>query len=66
MHLEDLAPEPTLTADGAWWHPVAVADPAMRVSDHPLPLADVLAVMADLLAVRAGAERTGRRVFRCT
>lgn len=66
LHLEDLAPEPTITADGAWWHPVSVADPAMRISGRPLPVSDVLAVMADLLAVRAAADRGGRRVFRCT
>jgi sulfatase maturation enzyme AslB (radical SAM superfamily) len=65
--LDNLAPEPTLTVDGAWWHPVAVTDPAMRVSDHPLPLEDALATIADTVAVQDRARAEGRRhVFRCT
>ena len=65
--LDSLAPEPTLTVDGAWWHPVAVTDPAMRVCDHPLPLAEVLATIADTVAVQDRARAEGRRhVFRCT
>lgn len=65
--VDDLAPEPTLTVDGAWWHPVAVTDPAMRVADDPLPLAEVLATIADTVAVQDQARAEGRRhVFRCT
>jgi uncharacterized Fe-S cluster-containing radical SAM superfamily protein len=65
--LDDLAPEPTLTVDGAWWHPVAVTDPAMRVADHPLPLSEVLGIMRDTVAVQDQARAEGRRhVFRCT
>ncbi len=65
--VDDLAPEPTLTVDGAWWHPVAVTDPAMRVADHPLPLSEVLGTMADTVAVQDQARAEGRRhVFRCT
>jgi hypothetical protein len=65
--VDDLAPEPTLTVDGAWWHPVAVTDPAMRVADLPLPLAEVMAVMQDTVAVQDRARAEGRRhVFRCT
>jgi hypothetical protein len=65
--VDDLAPEPTLTVDGAWWHPVAVTDPAMRVAEAPLPLADVMATFADTVAVQDRARGEGRRhVFRCT
>jgi len=64
--LDTLAPEPTLTADGVWWHPVAVTDPSMRVADDPLPLHTALAVVRDLLAVQDAAHQEGRRhVFRC-
>ena len=34
-----LIPEVCVTADGVWWHPVAAADPAMKVNDHWAPLA---------------------------
>jgi hypothetical protein len=65
--VDSLAPEPTLTVDGAWWHPVAVTDSAMRVADHPLPVAEVLATIADTVAVQDIARSEGRRhVFRCT
>lgn len=64
--LDTLSPEPTLTTDGLWWHPVAVTDPAMRVADHPLPLAEGLAVIRDAVATQDAAHREGRRhVFRC-
>lgn len=64
--LDMLAPEPTLTTDGLWWHPVSVTDPAMRVADDPLPLAEGLAVIRDALATQDAAHREGRRhVFRC-
>lgn len=67
MHvsLESLEPEPTLTADGAWWHPVAVTDPNLRIADAPLPLAEVFGVVRDTLAVQDAAARSGREVFRC-
>ncbi len=64
--LDTLAPEPTLTADGVWWHPVAVTDPSMRVADDPLPLHTALDVVRDMLAVQDAAHQEGRRhVFRC-
>jgi len=37
-----LIPEVCLTADGVYWHPVAATDPAMRVTDRVLPLADAV------------------------
>jgi hypothetical protein len=65
VSLENLEPEPTLTADGAWWHPVAVTNPHLRIADAPLPLAEVFGVVRDTLAVQDAAARTGREVFRC-
>lgn len=65
VSLESLEPEPTLTADGAWWHPVAVTDPHMRIADAPLPLSEVFGVVRDTLAVQDAAVRSGREVFRC-
>ena len=65
VSIDSLEPEPTVTADGAWWHPVAVTDPNMRIADAPLPLAEVFGVVRDTLAVQDAAARTGREVFRC-
>lgn len=65
VSLENLEPEPTLTADGAWWHPVAVTDPHMRIADSPLPLAEVFGVVEDILDVQGAAAASGREVFRC-
>ena len=66
VSIDTLAPEPTVTLDGLWWHPVAVTDPAMRVADHPLPLAPALDIIRDTLAIQDAAHREGRRhVFRC-
>ena len=68
MHisLDNVEPEPTLAADGAWWHPVAVTNTHLRVSDAPLPLSRVLEVMRDVLAVQVAGAAEGRAVFRCT
>ncbi|MBK9102859.1 MAG: radical SAM protein [Austwickia sp.] len=64
--VDTLAPEPTVTVDGIWWHPVAVSDPAMRVSDHPMPLEAALDTIREAVAVQDAARREGRRhVFRC-
>lgn len=66
VSIDTLQPEPTLTADGIWWHPVAVTDPAMQVTTSPLPLAAALDTIRDTLVVQDGARREGRRhVFRC-
>jgi TusA-related sulfurtransferase len=65
VSIDSLEPEPTITSDGAWWHPVAVADPHLRVHDAPLPIAEILGVVKDTLAVQDAAARTGREVFRC-
>jgi molybdenum cofactor biosynthesis enzyme MoaA len=67
MHvsIDNLEPEPTITADGAWWHPVAVTNPHMRIHDAPLPLSEIFGVVRDTLEVQDAASRTGREVFRC-
>ncbi len=65
VSIDTLEPEPTITADGAWWHPVAVTDPHLRIADSPTPLAEVFGVVRDTLAVQDAAARTGREVFRC-
>ncbi len=67
MHvsIDSLEPEPTITADGAWWHPVAVTNPHLRIADAPLPLAEVFGVVEDAVAVGDAAQRSGRAVFRC-
>jgi len=64
--LDSVEPEPTLTADGAWWHPVAVTNRHLRVADAPLPLSHVFDVVRDVVAVQASAGAQGRTVFRCT
>jgi hypothetical protein len=66
LTLDTLWPEPALTADGAWWHPVGITDPAMQVASSPLPLVTVLAV------IRATLDDPGRdrgdalQAFRCS
>lgn len=66
ISLDTIEPEPTLSADGAWWHPVGVTNPHLKVADSPLPLAPVFDVMRDVLAVQAAGASEGRQVFRCT
>lgn len=65
VSLSTLEPEPTVTADGAWWHPVAVTNPAMKIADAPLPLSEVFGVVRDTVAAQDAAARSGREVFRC-
>jgi TusA-related sulfurtransferase/uncharacterized Fe-S cluster-containing radical SAM superfamily protein len=65
VSLDSLAPEPVITADGAWWHPVAVTNPNMRIADAPLPLSEVFGVVQDILDVQGAASAAGREVFRC-
>lgn len=65
VSLDSLEPEPTLTVDGAWWHPVAVTNANMRVADSPGPLSEVFGVIEDILDVHGAAESAGREVFRC-
>ena len=66
ISLDSVEPEPTLTVDGAWWHPVAVTNPHLKIADVPLPLAHVFDVVRDVQAVQEAAGAQGRAVFRCT
>lgn len=67
ISLDTIEPEPTLTVDGAWWHPVAVTNPHLKVAETPLPVSQVLDVMRDVVAVQAAAASSQERaVFRCT
>ncbi len=42
-----LIPEVCVTADGTWWHPVAAADPTMRVNSDWSPLHKVIDEIRD-------------------
>jgi len=64
--LDSVEPEPTLTVDGAWWHPVAITDDHLKVAESPLPLADMYSVIRDVVSVQRAAGAEGRSVFRCT
>ncbi|MBA2558623.1 MAG: radical SAM protein, partial [Propionibacteriales bacterium] len=66
ISLDTVEPEPTIAVDGAWWHPVAVTNPHLKIADSPLPLADVLDVIRDVLDVQVAGAAEGREVFRCT
>lgn len=66
LSIDTLWPEPTLTMDGAWWHPVGVADPTMQVASTPLPLATTLAVIHATINARSADRATALQAFRCT
>ena len=66
ISLDSVEPEPTLTIDGAWWHPVGVTNDHLKVADAPLPLAGLYDVIGDVVAVQQAAGAEGRSVFRCT
>jgi len=63
---ERLWPEPALTADGAWWHPVGIGEPAMQVASTPLPVVTVLAVIRATLNDPAENRTRTLQSFRCT
>jgi organic radical activating enzyme/TusA-related sulfurtransferase len=65
VSIDSLEPEPVITADGAWWHPVAVTNPHMRIADAPLDLGEIFGVVRDTLKVQDAASAAGREVFRC-
>lgn len=65
VSIDSLEPEPVITADGAWWHPVAVTNPHMRIADAPLDLEEIFGVVRDTLRVQDAASAAGREVFRC-
>ena len=66
LTLDNLWPEPTLTGDGAWWHPVGIAYPAMQVASTPLPFVTVVAVMHATLADPGRNREAALEAFRCT
>jgi uncharacterized Fe-S cluster-containing radical SAM superfamily protein len=66
LTLAGLWPEPTLTGDGAWWHPVAIADPAMQVASVPLPLVTAMAVIRATLTDPDRGRASALEAFRCT
>jgi uncharacterized Fe-S cluster-containing radical SAM superfamily protein len=66
LSIDGLWPEPALTADGAWWHPVGITDPAMQVASEPLPVVTVLAVIRATLNDPARERGVALQAFRCT
>jgi pyruvate-formate lyase-activating enzyme len=66
LSIDSLWPEPALTADGAWWHPVGITDAAMKVASEPLPVVTVLAVIRATLNDPARTRGAALQAFRCT
>jgi hypothetical protein len=66
LTLDSVWPEPALTADGAWWHPVGITDPAMQIASAPLPLVTVLAVIRATLNDPGRDRADALQAFRCT
>ena len=66
LGIDDLWPEPTLTADGAWWHPVGVTENTMQVASTPLPVVTVLAVIRATIADPERDRAGALQAFRCT
>jgi hypothetical protein len=66
LSVDTLWPEPTLAADGAWWHPVAIAEADMQVASTPLPLITVLAVIHATLNDPTRDRGAALAAFRCT
>jgi uncharacterized Fe-S cluster-containing radical SAM superfamily protein len=66
LTVDNLWPEPTLAADGAWWHPVGIAEPAMQVASEPLPVVTVLAVITATLNDPSRDRAGALQAFRCT
>lgn len=66
LSLDTLWPEPAIAVDGAWWHPVAVADERMLVSSAPLPVVTVLAVIRATLDDPTRDRSAALAAFRCT
>ncbi len=64
--IDEVWPEPTLTADGAWWHPVGITDSPMQVASAPLPVVTVLAVIRATLNVSGDQRTHALQAFRCT
>lgn len=66
LGVDTLWPEPALAVDGAWWHPVGIADERMRVASTPLPVVTVLAVIRATLTDPERDRAAALQAFRCT
>jgi uncharacterized Fe-S cluster-containing radical SAM superfamily protein len=66
LGVENLWPEPALAADGAWWHPVGIAEPSMQVASNPLPVVTVLAVIRATLGDPGRDRGAALQSFRCS
>jgi pyruvate-formate lyase-activating enzyme len=66
LTIENLWPEPALAADGAWWHPVGIAEPSMQVASAPLPVVTVLAVVRATLNDPSRDRGAALQAFRCS
>ncbi len=64
--IDSLWPEPTIAADGAWWHPVGISEPAMQVASTPLPVVTALAVIRATLLDPSRDRSSALQAFRCT
>lgn len=64
LTLDSLWPEPTFAEDGAWWHPVTIADPSFMVSRTALPVVTALAVIRATLNA-PGEREAAFTAFRC-
>lgn len=62
---DDLYPEPTVAVDGVWWHPVGITDPALRVTDSPLPIGAAISEIERILEATAHQRDSTRKAFRC-
>jgi hypothetical protein len=66
LGIDTLWPEPTLAADGAWWHPVGISEPELQVASAPLPVVTVLAVIRATLTDGSRDRSSALVAFRCT
>jgi hypothetical protein len=64
--VDTLWPEPALTADGAWWHPVAITEPEMQIASTPLQVVTALAVVCATLHDPDRDRSAALAAFRCT
>jgi hypothetical protein len=61
----DLVPEITITADGAYWHPVGAEDADLLVTSDIFPLADAFAAVRRAFDRESEHQRRLARIFNC-
>jgi uncharacterized Fe-S cluster-containing radical SAM superfamily protein len=61
----DLWPEPTFTAEGVYWHPVAATDKDMFVGPELFPLAQVFERVRAMFEAERQVHSEAASVFRC-